>query len=164
MILTYFIDRDSFDHKKTLKVMTTRQQWSSDDDDDAVNRLWNGHWSSGLFPTYFLHMEREEGRAPVFLLAGRKRKKWDSSSASLLSSSSHLKLAHTMIISTNPIIISKKNMLAGVLPPPTCYPQTPQTCQRIVLSPGDNNHLIRCIKIIVTLLWSFRCEKNTEMR
>lgn len=28
----------------------------------------------GLFPTYFLHMEREDGRK-VFLLAGRKRKK-----------------------------------------------------------------------------------------
>ena len=28
----------------------------------------------GLFPTYFLHMEREDGRR-VFLLAGRKRKK-----------------------------------------------------------------------------------------
>ena len=29
---------------------------------------------TGLFPTYFLHMEREDGRK-VFLLAGRKRKK-----------------------------------------------------------------------------------------
>ncbi len=29
---------------------------------------------SGLFPTYFLHMEREDGRR-IFLLAGRKRKK-----------------------------------------------------------------------------------------
>lgn len=29
---------------------------------------------SGLFPTYFLHMEREDGKR-VFLLAGRKRKK-----------------------------------------------------------------------------------------
>ncbi len=29
---------------------------------------------SGLFPTYFLHLEREDGRK-VFLLAGRKRKK-----------------------------------------------------------------------------------------
>ena len=28
----------------------------------------------GLFPTYFLHMEREDGKK-VFLLAGRKRKK-----------------------------------------------------------------------------------------
>ena len=28
----------------------------------------------GLFPTYFLHMEKEDGRK-VFLLAGRKRKK-----------------------------------------------------------------------------------------
>lgn len=28
----------------------------------------------GLFPTYFLHMEREDGKR-VFLLAGRKRKK-----------------------------------------------------------------------------------------
>ncbi|XP_023348183.1 tubby protein homolog [Eurytemora carolleeae] len=28
----------------------------------------------GLYPTYFLHMEREDGRK-VFLLAGRKRKK-----------------------------------------------------------------------------------------
>merc|ERR1719319_335482 len=28
----------------------------------------------GMFPTYFLHMEREDGRK-VFLLAGRKRKK-----------------------------------------------------------------------------------------
>ena len=36
---------------------------------------WSWSWS-GLFPTYFLHMEREEGRSPVFLLAGRKRKKW----------------------------------------------------------------------------------------
>ena len=30
--------------------------------------------SIGLFPTYFLHMEREDGKK-VFLLAGRKRKK-----------------------------------------------------------------------------------------
>jgi len=30
--------------------------------------------SLGLYPTYFLHMEREDGRR-VFLLAGRKRKK-----------------------------------------------------------------------------------------
>ena len=29
---------------------------------------------TGLFPTYFLHMEREDGKK-VFLLAGRKRKK-----------------------------------------------------------------------------------------
>ena len=29
---------------------------------------------AGLFPTYFLHMEREDGKR-VFLLAGRKRKK-----------------------------------------------------------------------------------------
>ena len=29
---------------------------------------------AGLFPTYFLHMEREDGKK-VFLLAGRKRKK-----------------------------------------------------------------------------------------
>ena len=29
---------------------------------------------SGLFPTYFLHMEKEDGRK-IFLLAGRKRKK-----------------------------------------------------------------------------------------
>ena len=28
----------------------------------------------GLFPTYFLHMEKEDGRK-IFLLAGRKRKK-----------------------------------------------------------------------------------------
>ena len=28
----------------------------------------------GLFPTYFLHMEKDDGRK-VFLLAGRKRKK-----------------------------------------------------------------------------------------
>lgn len=28
----------------------------------------------GLFPTYFLHMEREDGKR-VFLVAGRKRKK-----------------------------------------------------------------------------------------
>ena len=28
----------------------------------------------GLYPTYFLHMEREDGKK-VFLLAGRKRKK-----------------------------------------------------------------------------------------
>ena len=30
--------------------------------------------SLGLFPTYFLHMERDDGKK-VFLLAGRKRKK-----------------------------------------------------------------------------------------
>jgi len=29
---------------------------------------------SGLYPTYFLHMEREDGKK-VFLLAARKRKK-----------------------------------------------------------------------------------------
>ncbi|OQV22432.1 Tubby protein-like protein [Hypsibius exemplaris] len=29
----------------------------------------------GLFPTYYLHLEREETRKPIFLLAGRKRKK-----------------------------------------------------------------------------------------
>lgn len=33
----------------------------------------------GLYPTYFLHMEREDGRPPVFLLAGRKRKKCTTS-------------------------------------------------------------------------------------
>ena len=33
-----------------------------------------GIFPPGLFPTYFLHMEREDGRK-VFLLAGRKRKK-----------------------------------------------------------------------------------------
>lgn len=33
----------------------------------------------GIYPTYFLHLEREEGR-PVFLLAARKRKKVAASS------------------------------------------------------------------------------------
>ena len=34
---------------------------------------------SGVFPTYFLHMEREDGRK-VFLMAGRKRKKTTATS------------------------------------------------------------------------------------
>jgi len=34
---------------------------------------------TGIFPTYFLHLEREDGR-PVFLLAARKRKKVAASS------------------------------------------------------------------------------------
>jgi tubby-related protein 1 len=34
---------------------------------------------AGIFPTYFLHLEREDGR-PVFLLAARKRKKVAASS------------------------------------------------------------------------------------
>ncbi|XP_055335588.1 protein king tubby 1-like isoform X2 [Paramacrobiotus metropolitanus] len=29
----------------------------------------------GLFPTYYLHLERDETKKPIFLLAGRKRKK-----------------------------------------------------------------------------------------
>ncbi|XP_015764471.1 PREDICTED: tubby protein homolog, partial [Acropora digitifera] len=29
----------------------------------------------GMYPTYFLHMEKDDGKKPMFLLAGRKRKK-----------------------------------------------------------------------------------------
>jgi len=46
----------------------------------------------GLYPTYFLHMEREEGRPPVFLLAGRKRKKCSTS---------------TYLLSTDPTDLSR---------------------------------------------------------
>jgi len=53
----------------------------------------------GLFPTYFLHMEREEGRSPVFLLAGRKRKKCTSS---------------TYLLSTDPTDLSKDCSIANM--------------------------------------------------
>lgn len=45
-----------------------------------------------LYPAYFLHMEREDGRSPVFLMAGRKRKKVSTS---------------TYQISTDPTDLSK---------------------------------------------------------
>lgn len=45
-----------------------------------------------LYPVYFLHMEREDGRSPVFLLAGRKRKKVPTS---------------TYLLSTDPTDLSR---------------------------------------------------------
>ena len=54
--------------------------------------------SPGLYPTYFLHLEREkEHKPPVFMLAGRKRKKCTSS---------------TYLLSTDPTDLSREGEVA----------------------------------------------------
>ena len=70
-------DRKGMDRgdKYTLKFFTVNRECNS----TIVNCCGcvtplNNFVFSGLFPTYFLHMEKEDGRK-IFLLAGRKRKK-----------------------------------------------------------------------------------------